>query len=131
IDAQSDRADDVRQGVDEREADPAEADPVQRLGIEDGKADRQPDKADVDKRNTSDIDRPIVVSALEDVRVGELAEAARPQVLLDLVQHVDDQQAEPQCPLAQWVGAKKRDPSENAEYAQIGQSFLPIGSNAG
>jgi hypothetical protein len=64
---------------------------------------------------------------VEHVRIGELAETAGPQMLLDL-DEINHQHAGEQRLLAGRVVAEQRDPSGNADGDQRRQEFLPIGS---
>ena len=62
------------------------------------------------------------------MRIGELAETAGPQMLLDLMDEIDHQHASEQRLLAGRVVAEQRDPSGNADGDQRRQEFLPLGS---
>jgi hypothetical protein len=65
-----------------------------------------------------DIDRPVVVARVKHVRIRELAEAARPQMLFDLMNEIDHQQRREQRAVAGLVAAKQHDPGNGADSAE-------------
>ena len=54
------------------------------------------------------------------MRVGELAEAARPQMLFDLMNEIDHQQRHEQRAVAGLVAAEQHDPGDGANNAERG-----------
>ena len=101
---------------------PIQPRPTQRsvCGNSAAAADRQPDVADIHQRHAAGVDRPVVAPALEHMRIGELPEAARPQMLFGLVQHVDHQQGGEDRLFGRRIVAEQRDPDRQRDDGEHG-----------